>query len=103
MECIWESSEAELTVRDLAEALPDFAYTTVATVLDRLVAKGVLHSRKVRRAKRYRAIGSSGSHTAVLMHDALSADSDPNAALQRFAASLTDAEAIVLSEALNRR
>lgn len=103
MECIWLSPGAEMTVRDVAEALPDYAYTTVATVLDRLVAKGVLHCRKVRRTKRYRAVGSSGSHTAVLMYDALCADSDPDGALRRFAASLTDAEATVLFEALDRR
>lgn len=103
MDCIWQSPGAEMTVRDVAEALPDYAYTTMATVLDRLVAKGVLHCRKVRRTKHYRAIGSSGSHTAVMMYEALCADGDPEAALRRFAASLTDTEATVLSRALKRR
>lgn len=103
MDYIWDASGAEITVRDTAQAFPDHAYTTVATVLDRLVAKGVLQCHKVRRVRRYRPIGSSGSHTAVVMYEALCADGDPDVALRRFAASLTEAEATVLSEALNRR
>lgn len=99
MEVVW-SSHREVTVREIADALPEYAYTTVATVLDRLVVKEVLVSRTVERAKRYMAIGSSGAHTAALMHEALSSGSDPEAALRRFAESLDRAEVAVLRDAL---
>jgi predicted transcriptional regulator len=99
MEFVW-SAGVEVTVRDVAGVLPEYAYTTVATVLDRLVLKGVLRCRTVDRAKRYAAVGSSGTHTAVLMYEALCAASDPDTALRRFAENLDRAEASVLREAL---
>ncbi len=102
MDCIWQSSGTDVTVRDVADALPEYAYTTVATILDRLVLKGVLRSRLIKHAKHYAAIGSSGAHTAVLMQDALSADRDPDAALHQFAESLTDTQVAVLRRALER-
>lgn len=100
MEYVWRS-DAGLTVRDLVTELPDYAYTTVATVLDRLVAKDVLRCDMEHRTKRYTAVGTSGSHTAVLMYEALSADSNPTDALRRFAANLTRAEAVALRGALD--
>jgi predicted transcriptional regulator len=100
MERIWQSTEADVTVRAVADELPRYAYTTVATVLDRLVTKGVLRSRLVKNTKRYTPVGSRGAHTAVLMHDALAGDADPDAALRRFAASLTEDQVATLREAL---
>jgi predicted transcriptional regulator len=102
MDCIWQTSDTDVTVRNVADALPEYAYTTVATILDRLVLKGVLRCRLIKRAKHYAAIGSSGAHTAVLMQDALSADRDPDAALHQFAESLTDTQVAVLRQALAR-
>lgn len=100
MDCIWQSSGGDVSVRDVAETLPEYAYTTVATVLDRLVAKGVLRCQVVKRTKRYVAIGGSGAYTAVLMYDAFAAGTEPDAALRRFAESLTGAEVAVLRRAL---
>jgi predicted transcriptional regulator len=100
MSCIWQWPETEVKVRDVAGTLPEYAYTTVATVLDRLVAKGILRSRIVNRAKQYRAVGSSGAHTAVAMYDALFADADPASALRRFAQTLNDEEAAILRQAI---
>ncbi len=102
MDCVWQSSDTDVTVRTVADALPEYAYTTVATILDRLVLKGVLRCRLIKRAKHYAAMGSSGAHTAVLMQDALSADRDPDAALHRFAESLTDTQVAVLRRALQK-
>lgn len=103
MGCIWHSPTTEVTVRDIGGALPDYAYTTLATVLDRLVMKGVLRSRMLNRAKRYMAVGSSGAHTAVVMYEALSEDADPEGALRIFAQNLSEEEAAILHGALGPR
>jgi predicted transcriptional regulator len=100
MDVLWEKPESELTVRDVADILPDYAYTTVATVLDRLVHKGLVHRRMDRRTIRFTTIGTRGTHTAVLMHEALSVDPDADAALVRFAETLSPSEATVLYGAL---
>jgi len=83
-----------------ADVLPDYAYTTVATVLDRLVHKGLVHRRMDRRTIRFTTIATRGTHTAVLMHEALSVDPDADAALVRFAETLSPSEAAVLCGAL---
>jgi predicted transcriptional regulator len=101
MDLLWETRDDEVTARHVADAMPEYAYTTVATILDRLARKGVVRNRIDGRVKRYQAIGSSGAHTAVLMHDALAAEAAPEAALRRFAENLTEAEAAVLRAALD--
>jgi len=103
MEIVWESGDREVSVRDVADALPNHAYTTVATVLDRLVHKGILHRRLDARTIRFATVGSKGTHTAVLMQRLLTEDGDPEAALQRFAESLSDSDASVLRRSLLRR
>ncbi len=85
----------------MADALPNHAYTTVATVLDRLVNKGLLNRRMDGRSIRFAPIGVRGAHTAVVMHQALAADSDPGAALICFAKTLSPSELAVLLGALD--
>ncbi len=102
MDILWQEPDRELSVRDVATVLPDYAYTTVATVLDRLVHKGLVSRRMDGRAIKFAAIGSQGAHTAVLMHEALDAGHDTDAALVRFAGTLSHSEAAVLRRALNR-
>jgi len=102
MECVWRSRQGEVTVRDVTRELPDHAYTTIATVLDRLVDKGVLRRRLSRNIKHYTAVGSSGAHTAVLMHEALAADADQAAALSRFVSGLNPDQMASLRKALER-
>jgi predicted transcriptional regulator len=101
MEILWRSGDHEVTGRQVADELSEYAYTTVATVLDRLTHKGLVTRRMAGRTIRFAAIGSKGAHTAVQMHQALSADSDPDSALVRFAENLSDGEAAVLRRALN--
>ncbi len=101
MEVLWSRPDTELRVRDVADVLPEYAYTTVATVLNRLVHKGVVHRRMEGRAIRFTCVGTPGSHTAVLMHEALAVDRDTEAALLRFAETLSRSEADVLRRALN--
>jgi len=102
MKVMWEGTEDELTVRDVSDALPGYAYTTVATVLDRLVHKEVVRRRMDGRTIRFAAIGSPGAHTAVLMREVLMSGHDPDAALIRFAETLSPSEAAVLQSTLKR-
>lgn len=103
MEYVWRPPLGEVTVRDVADELTEYAYTTIATVLDRLVEKGVLRRRVAKHTKYYVPIGSSGAHTAVLMHETLVADSDQASALRRFVSGLNPAQAALLREALDSR
>jgi predicted transcriptional regulator len=100
MTILWEGGGDELTGRQVADALPDHAYTTVATVLDRLVHKGLVRRRMDGRAIRFAANGTQGAHTAMLMHEALSRGRDPSAALAQFAEILSPEEAAVLRASL---
>jgi len=102
MEILWASENREMSVRDVAGELPDYAYTTVATVLDRLVNKRMLTRRMLGRAIRFAVVGSKGAHTAVLMREALAEDSDPSGALSYFVEGLSDSEASALRCALDR-
>lgn len=98
---VWDQPDPEPTGRDVADALPAHAYTTVATVLDRLVNKGLLRRRRDGRTIRFAPIGVRGAHTAVVMRQALTADGDPSAALVCFARTLTKSEVAVLLGALD--
>jgi predicted transcriptional regulator len=101
MEILWEDPVREFTVRDVAAALPEYAYTTHATVLDRLVDKGLVRRRKEGRVVHFAAIGTGSMHSAVLMYQALTAGPDMNGTLVRFAETLSPSEAAVLRRALN--
>ncbi len=100
IEMLWLDEALELTVRDVAIELPDHAYTTVATVLDRLVQKGLVRRRVENRLVRFRATGTSADHAAGAMHDALVLSEDPIAALQGFVALLSKSETNTLHAAL---
>ena len=100
MNVLWEQDDHELTGREVADVISENAYTTVATVLDRLVHKGLVRRRMDGRLIRFAAVGTQGAHTAVLMHKALAADQDPDSALSRFAETLSPEEAAVLRQSL---
>ena len=63
MEVLWESMASPLTGRQVADQLPDRAYTTVLTILDRLRRKRLVERSTVERAHRFSAIGHLGSRT----------------------------------------
>jgi predicted transcriptional regulator len=101
MDILWEEPGREMAGRDVAALLPEHAYTTVATVLDRLVHKGVVRRKMEGRFIRFTAIGSPGAHTAILMHEALAIGGDDReSALVRFAETLSPSEAAVLARTL---
>ena len=43
MDALWDSENSPLTGREVADEVPDRAYTTVLTILDRLRRKGLVH------------------------------------------------------------
>lgn len=102
MEQLWGAADA-LTVREVHERLSitrELAYTTVMTVLDRLAGKGMVQRQREGRAWRYRPSASREAYVAQLMLDALDLSPSRDAALVRFARSMTGAEAEVLRAAL---
>jgi len=99
MEVVWDHT-GDLTGRDVLDALPGYAYTTVATVLNRLSMKGYLLKWTDRRVVRYSAAGSHDDHTAAAMRDILDKAVDSNAALIRFAQRMSRSESEVLRREL---
>ena len=101
MEVLWQTDSA-LTVRQVSNGLPQsLAHTTVMTVLDRLAKKGFARRERDGRAWRYRPAATRESYVAELMLTALAQTGDRDAALARFAQSVTGAEAEVLRDALS--
>ncbi|MFG1655061.1 BlaI/MecI/CopY family transcriptional regulator [Micromonospora chersina] len=106
MDVLWDSVPATsdgVTVREVADALDgrELAYTTVMTVLDRLAGKGMVQREREGRAWRYRPAATREAHIAQLMLDALDLGGSRDAALVRFARSVTGTEAEVLRAALS--
>lgn len=101
MEVLWAEPGRELSGRNVADALPDYAYTTIATVLDRLTHKGVARRRMNGRVIQFTAADTRAANTAMLMREALASTSDPDAALVCFVEGVSDAEAKVLRQALD--
>lgn len=102
MQQVWAAAEP-LTARQVADALAtrELAYTTWLTVLGRLERKGLLSRSRAGRAHTYSAVGSREDLVAGLMQQALGQADDREAALQRFARSVSPAEAAALRRALD--
>ncbi|HEY6496829.1 MAG TPA: BlaI/MecI/CopY family transcriptional regulator [Trebonia sp.] len=101
MEVLWQTDSA-LTVRQVSNGLSqDLAHTTVMTVLDRLAKKGFARRERDGRAWRYRPAATREAYVAELMLTALAQTGDRDAALARFAQSVSGAEAEVLRDALS--
>ncbi len=101
MEVLWQSADP-MTVRRVGDCLTDrdLAHTTVMTVLDRLAKKGFVRRERAGRAWRYRPAESREAYVAELMLTALDQAGDRQAALTRFAHSVSGAEAEALRAAL---
>jgi BlaI family transcriptional regulator, penicillinase repressor len=101
MDVLWETT-SPLTVRAVSERLTerDLAHTTVMTVLERLAKKGFALRERDGRAWLYRAAASREAYVTELMLSALDQAGDRQAALARFARSVSDSEARALRGAL---
>jgi predicted transcriptional regulator len=101
MDVLWDR-DAPATVREVADSLQsrELAYTTIMTVLDRLAGKGMVERERAGRAWSYRPAAPREAYIAQLMLDALELAGSKDAALVRFARSVTGTEADVLRAAL---
>jgi len=104
LEQLW-AARAWLSGREVWERLGglDRAYTTVMTVLGRLVEKGLVERVDGGRGHLYRAAGDPDELTAQAIRSLLSATADPAAALAHFVEDLDDPELVAeLAAALER-
>jgi predicted transcriptional regulator len=102
MEVLWESPESPMSGREVVEALPDRAYTTVLTILERLRLKNFVRRTTQGRMHYFSAADSREAYVAELMIDAMGDARNRHAVLARFAESVTPSEARVLREALQK-
>jgi predicted transcriptional regulator len=102
MDVLWEHEEEERTGREVSNALPAYAYTTIATVLDRLARKGEVRRRTRGQVHAYAATGSGATHAALAMREVLDDADDSGEALRRLRTMLSSTEATALLEALER-
>lgn len=101
MDVLWEAADP-LSVREVSSQLTDrdLAHTTVMTVLDRLAKKGFARRERNGRAWHYRAAESREAYVTELMLSALDQTGDRQAALAKFARSVSGTEAQALLRAL---
>jgi len=104
MDTAWAFAERSpgesFTARDIAATLPNHAYTTVLTVVDRLTRKGFLTRIRDGKSHHYLPTGTRESYVATLMHEALASTVDRDAALVHFAKTVTPEQATVLRKVL---
>lgn len=100
---LWDASRPLAPAEVRKHLDPPVAYTTVATILTRLFAKGLVEREPAGRGYAYEALFSPADLAARRMHEILSASGDPSAALSRFAATLNSKEARALRRAIPGR
>jgi predicted transcriptional regulator len=101
MEVLWDSVGTPLTGRQVAAQLPDRAYTTVLTILDRLRRKRLVERIAEGRAHLFMATDSREAYMAELMVEAMGRTGNRDAVLVRFAESVSSQDAAVLRDALD--
>jgi predicted transcriptional regulator len=100
MDVLWDSMGQPLSGRQVADQLPDRAYTTVLTILERLRRKKLVERRTADRTHVFSATASRESYMADLMLEPLGSALDRDAVLVRFAKTVSPQEAKVLRRAL---
>jgi predicted transcriptional regulator len=100
MDVLWDAHGRSLSGRDVADELPDRAYTTVLTILERLRRKKLVVRTEEARVHTFHAAASREAYTATLMLESLGNARDRQAALVRFAENVTPEEAAILRRAL---
>lgn len=104
LECLW-AARGWLSGREVWERLggESRGYTTVMTVLGRLVEKGLVERAQQDRGHVYRAAGDPDELTARAIRSLLEATSDPRAAMAHFVGNLDDPGLVAdLAAALER-
>jgi predicted transcriptional regulator len=101
MGVLWTQPEA-LTAADVQAALGgNLAYTTVQTILIRLLDKGLVKRRKAGRGHEYWPAQDAATAAAERMREALAGRADRRAVLREFAVSLDEADAAALRTLLS--
>ena len=103
MEVVW-AADGPLTGRAVVDELGrdrQVAYTTVLTVMDRLVGKGLLTRQRRGRAHTYLAAQSRAAYTAELMASVLGSADDHPAVLLHFVEQIPPDQAEALRAALD--
>lgn len=102
MAVLWDSDEP-LQPGDVQRLLPgELAYTSVATVLGRLQAKGLVERAPAGRAFAYRPTLSEADLAARRINEVLASSSDRSAVLTRFVGTLSEREANRIVDLLQR-
>ncbi len=107
MDAVWDAKKS-LLIREIQEKLNEgatkpLAYTTIQTVAERLVRKGLLSRAPERKAFRYGAARSRAEHLTERMLGALAESEDRSPVLSRFAQSVDLDDALRLLDELARR
>ena len=100
MDVLWGSMGIPMTGRQVADQLPDRAYTTILTILERLRRKNLVERTTDEKVHRFAATASRETYMAELMVEAFGSAQDRQAVLVRFAEVVSPEEAVVLREAL---
>jgi predicted transcriptional regulator len=103
MEIVW-AADGPVTGRAVVDELTQerpVAYTTVLTVMDRLVRKGMLTRQRQARAHTYQAAKSRAAYTADLMASVLGSSNDQPAVLLHFVEQIPPDQAEALRAALD--
>jgi predicted transcriptional regulator len=103
MEVVW-AADSPVTGRAVVDELTrerPMAYTTVLTVMDRLVRKGMLTRQRHGRAHTYQAATSRAADTADLMASVLGSSDDRSAVLLQFVEQIPPDQAEALRAALD--
>ncbi len=101
MDILWDAPGHPMSGREVADRVPDRAYTTVLTILERLRRKKLVERTNEGRVHLFRVVASRESYTASLMLEPLGTAHDRNAVLVRFAETVSPDEAVALRRALD--
>lgn len=107
MRLLW-SKETMMTVREVSAMYVEvhhenLSYTTIATVLSNLYAKGVVDRQRQGRSWTYWATGTCSDLAATMMHDAFEISRHVERTMSCFVGTLTEEEARALHKALSDR
>jgi predicted transcriptional regulator len=99
---LWDATDW-MSPQEVSDALErSLAYTTVTTVLTRLVAKGTVERRPAGRGFTYRPVASREEQAAARMGEVLAAAGDRTVTLSRFVESLDHEERERLRRAIRK-
>jgi len=103
---LWKGNDW-MTPREVQEAVSTpkkpLAYTTVMTILVRLLDKEMVERQQSGRGYAYRAVTGRDEWSALRMHDFLTSSGDQLTTLNHFVESMTPKEAKLLRRSLDRR